>query len=448
MPDLQKIFTEAVGFHQQKKLAEAERLYLQVLRFVPDNINVLANLGIVCRDLGKLAEAEAYCRRTVAAAPDDPEQHMNLGAVLEARNDPAGAEAAYEKALALAPNHPKVLNNFGKLLYQQGLIEKGLAMIEQAIRIEPNYPLALNNLGVIYSERGDLSRAGQCLEQSVRLDPGNVDALYNLAGVCNALNNFDQARAILHRLTAIAPHHQAANHMLAALSGATTSTAPREYVEVTFDKYAGRFDEHIQNTLGYTAPSALADMIANTVPEALPFTAALDLGCGTGLSGAPFRSLAKKLVGVDVSAQMLAKAAAKKVYDRLEHDEIMPFLHRSEERYDLFIAADVFIYLGDLQPLFQALAANSNEHGIVACSIEKTDRTSGYELLPSGRYAHNPKYLEECAATAGFTVVDRKPQNIRKEKGAWLPGELYLLTLFSPEIRNTPERQAELPSGR
>ncbi|EKD34674.1 MAG: hypothetical protein ACD_75C02238G0001, partial [uncultured bacterium] len=80
MADLQKIFTEAVGFHQQKKLAEAEKLYLQVLQFVPENINVLANLGIVCRDLGKLAEAETYCRRTVAAAPDDPEQHLNLGA--------------------------------------------------------------------------------------------------------------------------------------------------------------------------------------------------------------------------------------------------------------------------------------------------------------------------------------------------------------------------------
>jgi predicted TPR repeat methyltransferase len=300
-------------------------------------------------------------------------------------------------------------------------------MIEQAVRIEPNYPLALNNLGVIYSEQGDLGRSGECLEKSVRLDPGNVDALYNLAGVCNALNNFDKARTILNRLVAIAPDHQAANHMLAALSGAATSSAPREYVELTFDKYAGRFDEHIQNTLGYTAPSALADLVRNTVPEALPFAAALDLGCGTGLSGASFRSLVTRLVGVDVSAQMLGKAAAKKLYDRLEHDEIMPFLQRGEERYDLFIAADVFVYLGELQPLFVALDQRSGKDGIVACSIETTDKASGFELLPSGRYAHSPNYLEGCAAAAGFTVLGCKPHDIRREKGAWLPGKLYLL---------------------
>lgn len=425
MSDLHQLFSEAVRLHQLGQLTEAERLYLQVLRSVPENINVLANLGIVCRDLGKLSEAEAYCRRTVAAAPDDPEQLLNLGAVLEAQNDPAGAGAAYEKALKLAPAHPKVLNNLGKLHYQQGRREKGRQLVEQAVRLEPNYPLALNNLGVMYSEEGDLGRAGWCLEKSVDLDPGNVEALYNLAGVCNALGNFDKARTILNRLLAVAPQHQAACHMRAALSGTTTSSAPREYVEVTFDKYAGRFDQHIQNILGYTAPSALAELVMAEMPEALPFTVALDLGCGTGLSGASFRAMTNRLVGIDVSAQMLAQAAAKNLYDHLEHAEIMPFLLGTEERYDLFIAADVFIYLGDLQPLFPVLAARAGEKGLVACSIETSDRP-GYELLPSGRYAHNPAYLTSCAAAAGFTVRSRKAHNIRKEKGAWLPGELYL----------------------
>ncbi len=435
MSDLQNIFAEAVRLHRLGQLNEAERLYLQVLQAVPENINVLANLGIVCRDLGKLEEAEAYCRRTVAAAADDPEQHLNLGAVLEARGDASAAAAAYEKALELAPHHPKILNNLGKLCYQQGQKKKGLQLVEQAVRIEPNYPLALNNLGVIYCEEGDLGRAGWCLEKSVNLDPGNVDALYNLAGICNALGNLDKARAILERLMKIAPHHQAARHMHAALSGTPTVTAPREYVEETFDRYAGRFDEHIQNVLGYSVPSALAGLVMAEVPEALPFSTALDLGCGTGLSGAPFRAITNRLAGVDVSERMLSQARAKDLYDHLENAEIMPFLLRGEERYELFVAADVFIYLGDLQPLFPLLAAKSGEKGFIACSIETSDRP-GYELLPSGRYAHHPDYLQTCASAAGFRVRSRMPHNIRKEKGKWLPGELYLLekNQESPQI--------------
>lgn len=424
--DLQSIFSEAVRLHQLGQLTEAEQLYLQVLHFVPENRSLLANLGIVCRDLGKFAEAETYCRKALAAAPDDPEQHLNLGAVLEAKGDLAGATAACEKAYELAPTHPKVLNNFGKLLYQQGLADRGRQLIERAIEIVPNYPLALNNLGVICSEAGDLSRAGWCLEKSVELDPGNVEALYNLAGVCNALNNFDKAVSLLDRLLALAPQHHAARHMRAALSGTTTSAAPREYVEATFDKYAGRFDEHIQHTLGYTAPSALAELVKTTMPEALPFPAALDIGCGTGLSGLPFRPMTDRLVGVDISSRMLAQARAKKIYDHLEHAEVMPFLATSQECYDLFIAADVFIYLGDIQPLFPLLAARAGEHGLIACSIETSD-LPGYQLLPSGRYAHNPDYLRQCAAAAGFAVRSRRPHNIRREKGGWLPGELLLL---------------------
>jgi predicted TPR repeat methyltransferase len=439
MQDLQKLFAEAVDLHQRKMLVEAERLYLQIHRLLPDNINVLANLGIVCRDLGKLDEAEAYCRQTLAATPGDPAQHLNLGAILEAGNDLAGAKAAYETALELAPSHPKILNNLGKLLHQQGFLTRGLELIEEAVRLQPNYPLALNNLGVIYSERGDLALAGECLEKSVHLDPDNTNSLYNLAGLYNAQNNFPKAQTLLNRLLTIEPEHRAARHMLAALSGLTPPSAPWQYVEEIFDKYAHRFDVHLEKALGYTAPSELAKMVGETLPASLPFAAALDLGCGTGLSGASFRKITKRLVGVDVSGKMLAKARDKSLYDRLEQDEILGFLQRDDEDYNLFIVADVLIYLGDPQPLFAALAARTKENGIVACSIEETQEVEGYVLLPSGRYAHNPHSLIACANVAGFTVLVHQPHNIRKENGKWLEGALYLFKK-KDENRTTPGR--------
>ncbi|MFH0782693.1 MAG: tetratricopeptide repeat protein [Pseudomonadota bacterium] len=426
MQDLQTLFAEAVGLHQRKMFIEAESLYLQVHRLLPENVNVLANLGIVCRDLGKLDEAEAYCRRTLSTAPDDPAHYINLGAVLEARNDLDEARDTYEKALEISPSHPKLLNNYGKLLHQLGLSARGLELLEQAVRIEPDYPLALNNLGVIHSERGDLELAGKCLEKSADLDPDNVSTLYNLAGIYNAQNDYPRAQTILNRLLSIDPDHPAAHHMLAALSGITPASAPRQYVEEIFDKYAHRFDVHLEKALGYTAPSVLAAMVKNALPASLPFASAIDLGCGTGLSGATFREITTRLVGVDVSALMLTKAREKNLYDRLEHAEILAFLQGNGENYDLFIAADVLIYLGDPKPFFSAIAARSKGIGIVSCSIEQTQQTDEYTLLPSGRYAHNPLYLVACATEAGFSVHDHQPHKIRKENGEWLTGDLYL----------------------
>ena len=49
----------------------------------------------------------------------------------------------------------------------------------------------------------------------------------------------------------------------------------------------------------------------------------LDLGCGTGLSGAAFKDLAAKLHGVDLSPAMIEKSRAREIYDRLSEDDVV-----------------------------------------------------------------------------------------------------------------------------
>ena len=431
MADLQEQFTLALRLHGAGRLAEAEGYYRQILAALPDNVNVLGNLGLVCRDQGKLAEAETYCRQAALGAPNDPQQHLNLGAVYEAGDDGVAALACYEKALALAPDHPKVLNNLGKLYHQQGRSQEGQRLLEQAVRIEPRYPLALNNLGVLYSETGDLARAGQCLERSVSLDPTNIAGLFNLAGLYNAQNDLIRAKQTLTRLVAIDPGHQAGRHMLAALSGEITAAAPPGYVEEVFDRYASRFDQHIQASLGYRVPTLLAEMLALVRPTA-QFGAALDLGCGTGLSAAPFRSRCTHLTGVDLSAAMLAQAAAKKIYDQLHRQEVLAFLAGDDKTYDLVIAADVLIYLGDLAVFFAAVTKRVAPGSLLVCSIERSLTADRYSLLTSGRYGHHPQYLIEQAQQSQFSLVLSRSEIIRREASVGLEGDLFVLEKDQP----------------
>jgi predicted TPR repeat methyltransferase len=51
----------------------------------------------------------------------------------------------------------------------------------------------------------------------------------------------------------------------------------------------------------------------------------------------------------------------------------------------------------------------------------------GYRLRPSGRYAHTFSYIEAAAARHGFRILGSQSANIRKEKGKWIAGDLYLL---------------------
>lgn len=427
MYDLHSIFAEAVRLHQQGLFQEAKTRYLQALEILPDNSTILGNLGILSRDLGEAEEALAYCSRAAAAAPDDPSQQINLGAVHEALGRLDSAKACYEKALALNPQQPKALNNLGKILHLLGNTAGGLALVQRAVAIEPDSPVALNNLGVILGALGDTGNAIQHIEKSLQLAPANVETIYNLAGLHNCEGDYARAAELLERLLALQPDHAAASHMLAALRGEATATAPAEYVIETFDRYAGRFDEHLQTTLGYTVPAALAEMTSALFPGRT-FQHGLDLGCGTGLAGTAFQPLTEALTGVDLSSQMLLAARKKNIYQKLECKEILQFLDDCSSQYDLVVTADVFIYLGRLEPFFSRLRHVTSPGAILACSIESDRDARDYVLRVTGRYAHNPDYLLSQAENGGFRLLDQRKHNIRKENNDWIAGDLYIFS--------------------
>ena len=88
------------------------------------------------------------------------------------------------------------------------------------------------------------------------------------------------------------------------------------FVEKTFDSFAASFESKLAKLL-YRAPELVAAMLADSDVEASKRLDVLDAGCGTGLCGPLIAPYARRLVGVDLSARMLAQAHARKVYDEL-----------------------------------------------------------------------------------------------------------------------------------
>jgi len=132
------------------------------------------------------------------------------------------------------------------------------------------------------------------------------------------------------------------------------------------------------------------------------------------------------LTGVDLSARMLEKARALGVYDRLAHADIVEFLAASPDRFDLVLAADVFIYVGDLARVF-ALLERAMARGVFCFSVEALDDDAAdVRLLPSLRYAHSRPYLVRLATQHGFEVAAIDRAAVREEQGVPIEG-LYLV---------------------
>jgi predicted TPR repeat methyltransferase len=125
---------------------------------------------------------------------------------------------------------------------------------------------------------------------------------------------------------------------------------------------------------------------------------------------------------------MLERARRRGVYDELACADIVDFLQARPAPVGLIVAADVLVYLGDLQPVLRAVRRVLGEGGLFAFSVEALD-TGDYALRPSGRYAHSRAYLEVLAQAYGFRVDSIVSQVLRQDEGGDVEGLIALFTL-------------------
>lgn len=119
---------------------------------------------------------------------------------------------------------------------------------------------------------------------------------------------------------------------------------------------------------------------------------------------------------------MLEAAHRKGRYAALHQADMVAWLAAADSAsFDWVIAADVFIYLGELDGIFRDVARCLRPGGVFAFSVE-TCEGDDYRLLPSGRYAQSGAYLEGLAAPLGLTLQAREPAAIRQG----VEGLLYL----------------------
>lgn len=276
---------------------------------------------------------------------------------------------------------------------------------------------------------GDGQAARDLFEQTLEQVPHWPPAHFALGKACLMAGDEAGARAALEQARRLDPADRlGAGLLLARLGGSASREAmPDHFVAALFDEYAPRFDSHLVESLGYRAPRLIATLLARHPAPAPEIV--YDLGCGTGLMAQALPGEAR-WHGVDLSPAMLAEAEKLARYETLEAQELLGWLRMQPMgAAQLVLAADVFCYVPELEPVFIEVARVLAAGGRFAFSIQTHQGENGNEAVVIGadlRVHHAPALIHVLAHNSGLHLVEEEQVSTRKDRGVDVPGALFL----------------------
>lgn len=317
-------------------------------------------------ETGLPEKAAMYLSRLMADGQDGLVIRMTYARALVASGDIKSALEAARETFRQHPDDFEAGLLLGELLMRADLLPSAIGTLQQAMELEPDSNRVHFLLGCAWLLAGEAERA---LSFFAEVDEDTVGLADKIA----------KAERILAR-----PRSDAA------------------YVRHLFNYFSGNYDEHMLSQLRYQAPVTLRQLFDMLAPG-LSGLEMLDLGCGTGLGAMAFRDVTRRIVGVDLSPRMIDQARKRNLYQTflladIEHPVI------AEASFDLVLAADTLVYLGDLSKVLATARRALRNGGHFLFTVEKKDR-DGYDLGPKRRWRHSESYLRLAAAQAGFDLI-------------------------------------------
>lgn len=286
--------------------------------------------------------------------------------------------------------------DYAEMLFVSGDHAAAAELMLGALELAPGWAMGWFRLGEFQEAAGALDAAGQAWRMALELDPA------------------DRAGVVLK---------------LQLIGAVPTATAPPSaFVETLFDQYAEKFDEALVTKLGYRGPELIGEAIDAAAPGRR-FSRAIDLGCGTGLMGERLRPFVGHLEGYDISAAMLKKAGARKVYDKLAKSDLQSLTLEAGSAH-LITAADVFIYIGALERIVATVSSALMPEGLFAFSVERHDGPEDFVLRETRRYAHSEDYVRKTLANSGMEIVALSADTIRMDCAQPVAGLFVLASSF------------------
>ncbi|HEY7304468.1 MAG TPA: tetratricopeptide repeat protein [Bryobacteraceae bacterium] len=207
-----------VVLDQEKKFAEADAVYRRALAAAPHSAPLLNNFGNHLLTTGKLAEARKVFLEVLSLNPGQANANMQLATIALRQKSPAEALRYLDRLPKEAQEAPAVAILTGTALSARGQYAQAETFFERAVAAQPDNFEALYDLGLAASHAGHKERARDVLQKALEKRPGNIDVQYDLAAVNVELNRKDVALELVARAAQQAPERADIQALMAHIS--------------------------------------------------------------------------------------------------------------------------------------------------------------------------------------------------------------------------------------
>jgi predicted O-linked N-acetylglucosamine transferase (SPINDLY family) len=170
LPDLGTLLRQAVALHQGGRIADAEAIYRDILRDMPDQFDALYFSGVAAAQAGRFEQAERTIRRALEVNPQSPLALSDLGNVLSALKRHNEALQCFAKSIALQPEFAGAHLNRGNVYMKLRLFPEALASYERVVAIAPNAAAGHGNRARALSGLGRHSEAVAAFDRVLALN--------------------------------------------------------------------------------------------------------------------------------------------------------------------------------------------------------------------------------------------------------------------------------------
>lgn len=197
------MLTQGLALHQAGRLAEAERIYSQILALDPDQFDARHLLGFIFHQRGDSAQAVHHIDLALQKDPDNILALNNRGIALNALKRLDEALASYDRAIVARPDFVEALINRGNTLQELRRFDESLTSFDRAVAVRPDHAEAHYNRANTLHALKQFDEALASFDRALALRPDNAAALASRGFTLHVLRRFDEALANYDRALAL-----------------------------------------------------------------------------------------------------------------------------------------------------------------------------------------------------------------------------------------------------